>query len=117
MDGKAFLRETAVLIARGWCRGAEARNGSGSPVDASDPSATAWSLRGALAVVSDRPDAEANALRDALWGISGVISDSELDGWNDAAGRSQGDTLRMLANARTSLDANPPPDTGWSLPS
>lgn len=114
MDGHAFLRETAVLIARGWCCGAEARDGSGSAVDASDPAATAWSLRGALAVVSDRPDAEANALRDALWGISGVIPDSELDGWNDTAGRSQEDTLRMLYQAQTNLDANPPPDTGWS---
>ncbi|HEY3550522.1 MAG TPA: hypothetical protein VGK69_05665 [Gaiellaceae bacterium] len=116
MDGHAFLRETAALIASGWCCGAEARNSSGSAVEASDPSATAWSLRGALAVVSDRPDGGVDALRDALWGISGVIPDSELDGWNNAAGRTQGDTLQMLTHAQTSLDANPPPDTGWSSP-
>lgn len=114
MDGQAFLRETAVLIASGWCCGAEARNGSGSAVEAFDRSATAWSLRGALAVVAERPDAEEGALRDALWGISGVIPDWELDNWNDAAGRTQEDTLQMLAHAQTSLDENPPPDTGWS---
>lgn len=115
MDGNAFLREAAGLIANGWCRGAEARNGFGSAVPALDPSATAWSLRGALAVVSERRDADAAALRDALWGISGVIPDWELDGWNDAAGRTQGDTLEMLACAQSSLDENPPPDTGWPL--
>lgn len=116
MDGHAFLRETAALIASGWCCGAEARNGSGAAVEADDPSATAWSLRGALSVVAERPDAEVDALRDAMWGISGVIPDSELDDWNDAAGRTQSDTLQMLAHAQTSLDTNPPPDTGWSLP-
>jgi hypothetical protein len=116
MDGQAFLRETAALIGRGWCCGAEARDRFGSAVEVADPSAAAWSLRGALALVSDRPDAEVDALREALWGISGVIPDSELDDWNDAAGRTQSDTLQMLAHAQTSLDTNPPPDTGWSLP-
>ncbi|HEY3576495.1 MAG TPA: hypothetical protein VGK68_00710 [Gaiellaceae bacterium] len=116
MDGHAFLRETAALIASGWCCGAEARNGSGAAVEADDPSATAWSLRGALSVVAERPDAEVDALRDAMWGISGVIPDSELDGWNDAVGRTQADTLQMLAQARTSLAANPPPERGWSAP-
>lgn len=115
MDGDAFLRETAALIASGWCCGAEARNSSGAAVEADDPSATAWSLRGALAVVAERPEVEVDALRDALWGISGVIPDAELDGWNDAAGRTQADTLQMLARAQTSLAAKPPPDRGWSV--
>ena len=114
MDGQAFLRETTVVIASGWCCGAEARNGSGSAVDAFDPCATEWSLRGALAVVSERPDAGEGALRDALWGISGVIPDWELDGWNDAVGRTQDSTLQMLACAEASLNENPPPDGGWS---
>ena len=114
MDGQAFLRETAALIASGWCSGAEARDASGSCVDVLDQSATAWSLRGALAVVAERTEAEEDALRDALWGISGVIPDWELDGWNDAAGRTQDDTLRMLAQAQTSLNQNAPPDAGWS---
>ena len=114
MDGQAFLRETAALIATGWCAGAGARNDLGGAVDPFDQSATAWSLRGALAVVAERPDAEAHALRDALWGISGVIPDQELDGWNDAAGRTQDDTLQMLAHAQASLNENAPPDSGWS---
>ena len=49
-----------------------------------------------------------------MWGISGAIPDWELDGWNDAAGRTRGDTLQMLAQAQTSLHKNAPPETGWS---
>ena len=114
MDGQAFLRETAALIARGWCAGADACNSLGVAVEPFDESATTWSLRGALAVVAERPDADGTALRDALWGISGVIPDQELDGWNDAAGRTQDDTLQMLAHAQASLKESPPPGTGWS---
>ena len=99
MDGQAFLRETAALIASGWCTGAGARNSLGVAVEPFDESAIAWSLRGALAVVAEWPDTENDALRDALWGISGVIPDQELDGWNDATGRTQDDTLQMLAHA------------------
>ena len=115
MDGQAFLRETTALIASGWCCGAEARNGLGVAVEPFDRSANAWSLRGALALVCERSDAAHGALRDALWGISGVIDDWSLDGWNDAAGRTQDDTLQMLAHAQVSLEENPPPDVGWSL--
>lgn len=78
-------------------------------VAASDPNATAWSLTGALAFVSERQDASLSALSDALWGISGVIADSSLDSWNDARGRSQAETLRMLGSASTSLARHPPP--------
>src|SRR5438445_13878538 len=80
MHGRGVLREAAGLIANGWCCGAEARNGYGSAVAALHPSATAWSLRGALTVVSERDDAEVGALRDALWGISGVPTGSWTGG-------------------------------------
>lgn len=116
VDGQCFLRETAALIEHGWCCGADARDGVGSAVSASDPAATQWSLLGALAAVSERPGADATALRDALWGIAGVISDASLDSWNDRAGRTQADTLLMLAQAQTSLGRQPPPSTGWSSP-
>jgi hypothetical protein len=86
-------------------------------VAASHPTATAWSLLGALAAVSERPRSSESCLRDALWGISGVIPDWSLDAWNDADGRTQADTLRMLADAKTSLEENPPPIVGWSADS
>ncbi len=114
MNGEGFLRETATLIRHGWCRGADARDGDGTAVAASDPSAAAWSLLGALVAVSERPNASLAALRDALWGISGVIPDSSLDAWNDRAGRTQADTLRMLADAGASLSHVPPP-ADWSV--
>ena len=113
MDGQGFLRATADLIERGWCCGADARDCHGDAVEASDPTATAWSLIGALVAVSDRVDANRASLRDALWGISGVIPDASLDGWNDATGRTQAETLRMLARAQISLDETPPPRDGW----
>ena len=115
MDGRAFLREVATLIDCGWCRCADARDRRRFPVAASDPSATAWSLTGALAAVSDLPESDMTALRSALWGISAVIPDSSLDDWNNAAGRTQSETLQMLVKAETSLSENPAPDKGWSL--
>lgn len=115
MNGHTFLREVACLIGGGWCCGAAARNCEGSPVEASDPAATNWSLTGALAAVSDRPEFDMTALRNALWGISSVIPDSSLDDWNNARGRTQGDTLQMLAQAETSLNENPAPNNGSSL--
>jgi hypothetical protein len=113
MNGHDVLRETETLIRKGWCCGADARDCSGGAVTAWDPAATAWSLPGALALVSERHEAELEALRDALWGISGVIPDSSLEEWNDAPGRSQDETLRMLAGASTSLSHHPPPELSW----
>ena len=107
MDGQAFLRETAGLIESGWCRGAAARDCYGEAVEVSDPSATAWSLAGALAAVSERPDCHGTCLRDALWSIAGVIPDTSLDAWNDRAGRSE--TLQMLAHAGSNLREHPEP--------
>lgn len=109
MDGHDYLHETAILIRRGWCCGADARDHFGTAVAASDPAATAWSLTGALARVSERDDASLGALSDALWGIAGVIPDSSLDAWNNASGRSQVETLEMLARASRSLTRQPPP--------
>jgi hypothetical protein len=113
VNGHDVLRETATLIRRGWCCGADARDCFGIAVAASDPTATAWSLPGALAVVSENPEADLGALRDALWGISGVIPDWSLDDWNDAPGRSQDQTLEMLAGASTSLNDQPPPNLNY----
>jgi len=115
MDGQTLLREAASLIGVGWCCGAAARNCHGSPVEASDPRATNWSLTGALAAVSDRPEFGITAPRSALWGISAVIPDSSLDDWNNAQGRTQGDTLQMLARAENRLNENPAPNNGSSL--
>ena len=115
MNGHDYLHETARLIRRGWCSGADARDRRGAAVPAADPAAVAWSLAGALAHVSERRDASLSALSDALWGISGVIPDSSLDAWNNASGRTQAATLHMLASASTSLSRQPPPETTSQL--
>jgi hypothetical protein len=79
MDGQSLLREVAGLIGGGWCCGAAARNCGGSPVEASDPGATNWSLTGALAAVSDRPEFDITALRSALWGIRSGGDESQRE--------------------------------------
>lgn len=107
MDGQAFLRETAGLIESGWCRGAGARDCYGDAVAVCDPTATAWSLAGAVAAVSERPDCDGTCLRDALWSISGLIPDSSLDAWNERTCRT--DTLQMLAHAGRNLNEQPAP--------
>jgi hypothetical protein len=112
MNGHDFLFETAALIREGWCSGADALDGAGQPVAVSAPAAKAWSLTGALARVSDRPNASLQSLSDALWGISGAIPDWSLDGWNNTPGRSQAQTLEMLADAGRSLTTHPPPSSG-----
>ena len=99
------------MIRSGWCQGADGRDVSGKAVPASDPTAVAWSLPGAFAAVSDRPDFNLTALRDALWGVSGVIPDDSLEAWNDAPGRTQTETLEMLNRASTNLNQDPPPST------
>ena len=66
LSGREFLHETATLVRKGWCCGAEARDYCGVPVAASDPAATAWSLTGALARVSGRRDATLGAQRRPL---------------------------------------------------
>jgi hypothetical protein len=109
MNGHDFLLATAAVVREGWCSDAEARDSSGRPVSALDPTATEWSLTSALALVAEQPSASLRALSDALWGISGVIPDWSLDAWNNAAGRSQADTLRMLDAAAGSLARRPPP--------
>ena len=58
-----------------------------------------WSLPGALARVSERPEADLGAPRDALWGISGVIPDASLEHWNDPARPEPGGDAHLLAGA------------------
>lgn len=58
----------------------------------------------------DRTDEK--TLRDALWGISGVIPDASLDVWNDAPGRTQEQALQMLDDAESTLNEHPSPSNG-----
>jgi hypothetical protein len=43
-----LLLVARVLLARGWCQGANARNAEGEILDTSAPEAAQWSLLGAL---------------------------------------------------------------------
>ena len=84
-------------IARGWCRGADARDADGISVSRSDEKAVEWDARGALL------DCEPGCLvllRDFLepkW-------DRNILAWNDAPERSKAEVLetydRAIAKAR-----------------
>jgi hypothetical protein len=104
LRGQDVLRETARLVEIGWCKGADARDGAGLAVRPHDRAAVAWSLLGALALVSDMPDVGLAALTDALGGIASVIRDPSLSAWNDRPDRTQAQMLLMLEHARRSID-------------
>ena len=108
MNGQGVLREAEVLVAEGWCSGADARDGAGAAVAALDPAATCWSLPGALAVVAGMPGVDLDSLAVALTGLASVISEDSLSEWNDRPGRTQAQTLEALSAARRSLDDRPP---------
>ena len=65
-----ILLEARDFVSRGWSRGAAARDGEGQQVDPSHPSASSWSLAGAVAAasakVSDRCEGEMEARAPAM---------------------------------------------------
>ena len=115
MNAQGVLCETAVLVGEGWCSGADARDRAGAAVGALDPTATSWSLPGALAVVAGMPGVDLDTLAVALTGLASVIHEDSLSEWNDRPGRTQADTLDTLEAARQSLEDRPPGVIALSL--
>ena len=78
MNAQGVLCETAVLVGEGWCSGADARDRAGAAVGALDPTATSWSLPGALAVVAGMPGVDLDTLAVALTAVAGLAADQAL---------------------------------------
>ena len=92
------------LVARSWCRGADARDESGVSVEPWDERAASWSLLGALVAVLEH-GVEASGemplehLAAALYALSELIEEDSLAQWNDAPSRTQGAVVSVLDRA------------------
>jgi hypothetical protein len=100
MSGSKLLHDAGVLVQKGWCQGAEARDASGGPTDVCAGDATAWSLLGALqaTTVAD-PTIELQEIGDAVAALAELIADPSLANWNDCETRTKLEVLSVLRNA------------------
>src|SRR6266446_2199255 len=99
MNGSKLLHDARVLVEKGWCQGAEARDASGRPTDVGAAEAAAWSLLGALqaTTVAD-PTIEIQDVGDAVAALAELIADPSLANWNDCETRTKLEVLSVLRN-------------------
>ena len=98
------MSEAGELIAHGWTQGADARDASGTAVDAWAPSAVSWSLLGALVAVLEHQAATTGELpleelAAALYALADVLDTDSLAAWNDGRDRDQAEVLGVVAAA------------------
>ena len=100
MSGSKLLHDAGVLVQKGWCQGAEARDASGRPTDVDASDATAWSLLGALqaSTVVDST-IELQDIGDAVAALAELITDPSLANWNDCEARTKLEVLGVLRDA------------------
>lgn len=100
MNGSDLLHEAGVLVGRGWCQDAVARDASGGEVDACAPDAVEWSLLGALqAAAFGDSSTEITDIGVAVAAIAQLIADPSLPDWNDVPTRTRLDVVDLLARA------------------
>ncbi len=104
MDAVGVIDEARQLIAFGWCRGCDARDAVGTAVPPGDPTATEWSLLGALGLVAAHGDVALDELATALAALAELIADPSLSHWNDQPCRTKEEVLATLARAHTALE-------------
>lgn len=104
MRAVELLRRASDLIRRGWTQHAESRGAGGAAVDPWQPTATRWSLLGALvAVLEEQTDRGADLplqqLADALDALALFVDSDSLAEWNDDPRRTQDDVIGVLEAA------------------
>jgi hypothetical protein len=110
----AMLMEARGLLLRGWSQSAQARDASGHAVQAWSQEAASWSLLGSLLSSWYRHNEslhddfvahsmDARALGDAMAALGTATGSADLDGWNDAEGRSLADVLAAIDAAVETL--------------
>lgn len=99
-----ILLEAAVLVERGWCKGANARDKNGKQVSPTDPAACAWCMVGAVFKACGPIDYEP-PLRfvDESIGLREEFEDSvqldSIEGINDYEIRDGADAAAILRSA------------------
>ena len=104
MDAVGVIDETRRLIEFGWCRGSDARDATGLAVPPGDPTATEWSLLGALGLVAAHGDVALDDLATALAALAELIADPSLSHWNDEPGRTKDEVVATLGRAHSALE-------------
>jgi hypothetical protein len=102
MLSSQILRYARVLLAGGWCQGAEARDAYGVSRDPWDHAAVAWSLRGALGAVASDAGAELAEVEEVAVAALALTLDiriNELQTWNDDPERTQAEVLAACDRA------------------
>ncbi len=86
-------------IEKGWCQGACAKNADGDDVDATDPDATSFCIRGAILAVGPLGYAVRSSAYGLLENVIDRVSKSPCDslaGYNDAYGRTHAEILSVF---------------------
>jgi hypothetical protein len=100
MNGSKLLHDAGVLVEKGWCQGAEARDARGLATDVGAADAAAWSLLGALqATTAADPSTDLQDIGDAVSALAEVIVDPSLANWNDSEARTKLEVLSVLKDA------------------
>jgi hypothetical protein len=98
-----LLRRASDLIRRGWTQHAESRDAAGAEVEPWQPTATCWSLLGALVAaleeVTDGGDLPLAQLADALDALALFVDSDSLADWNDDPRRTRDDVIGVLGVA------------------
>ena len=111
--GIRLLREARALVAEAWCRGAEARDSTGSQVSPWDDRAASWSLLGSIVAVLERDaslDRELSIpdLATALYALAKLVDSDSLVEWNDRPRRTQGNVVAVLDQAADEYEQGAP---------
>jgi len=111
-SGPEILAEARDLVSSGWCRGADARDRTGQPVEAWSPGARSWSILGAVVAAAELPSdlngTRLGPLRQALGALAEVIEEPMLMSWNDDPGMTQAEVVQTLEAAREICAARHP---------
>ncbi|HEX4679018.1 MAG TPA: hypothetical protein VH210_07420 [Gaiellaceae bacterium] len=100
MNGSKLLHDASVLVEKGWCQGAEARDAHGLATAVGAADAAAWSLLGALqATTAADPATRLQDIGEAVSALAEVIMDPSLANWNDSEARTKLEVLRVLKDA------------------
>jgi hypothetical protein len=100
MNGSKLLHDAGVLVEKGWCQGAEARDARGLATTVCSADAASWSLLGALqATAAADPSTDLQDIGNAVSALAELIMDPSLANWNDSEARTKLEVLSLLKDA------------------